>query len=286
MAILYHPAIEGGSVKILTAFALSAALCLTAVPLVAAEGLLITQKMTVAGKARTSQVQIEKERMRAEVEPATGEKQVIVFDGAKQVLTMIYPDKKAYAELTKADVDQMGRVAVPMGISPEMREQMAKMPPAQRALMEQMMARGRANISAPPAPAKMEYRKTGSDKVGKWACDKYEGYQNNVKKMEICTVAPSALGVAAGDFDITRQMTAFFSKMAPQGTGPTFEVGTMETVGFSGVPVRSLGYDSKGAVIYTSEISEITRQNFAASSYAVPAGFQKQTMFGGRGAKP
>jgi hypothetical protein len=282
MAILYHPGIEGGSVKIFTAFALSIALCLTAVPLIAAEGLLITQKMTVAGKARTSQVQIEKDRMRSEIEGPTGEKQVIVFDGPKQVLTMIYPDRKTYAELTKAEVDQMG---VPMAMSPAMQEQIAKMPPGQRALMEQMMARGRASVSAAP-PAKMEYRKTGSDKAGKWTCDKYEGFQNNVKKMEICTVAPRTLGVAASDFDVARQMAAFFSKMAPQGNAPTFEVGTPETVGFSGVPVRSIGYNAKGEVIYTSEISDVSHQTFAASSYAVPAGFQKQTMFGGRGAKP
>ena len=129
--------------KIFTASALSAALCLTTVPLIAAEGLLITQKMTVNGKARTSQVQIEKERMRAEVDAATGERQVIVFDGPKQVLTMIYPDKKAYAELTKADVDQMSQMggASRMTISPAMQEQMDKMPPGQRALMEQMMAK-------------------------------------------------------------------------------------------------------------------------------------------------
>jgi hypothetical protein len=219
--------------------------------------------------------------MRAEVDGANGERQVIVFDGPKQVLTMIYPDKKAYAELTKADADQMGGR---MSISPAMQEQMAKMPPAQRELMEQMM-RGRAG-GPPPQPAKMEYRRAGSDKVGKWACDKYEGFQNNIKKMELCTVAPQALGVAASDFDITRQMTAFFSKMAPGGTGPTFEVGTMETVGFSGVPVRSIAFGSKGEVVYTSELTDVSRQNFAASSYAVPAGFQKQTMFGGRGAKP
>ena len=80
--------------KIVTAFALSTALCLTTAPLIAAEGLLITQKMTVGGKPRTNQVQIEKDRMRAEVEGANGEKQVIVFDGPKQVLTMIYPDKR------------------------------------------------------------------------------------------------------------------------------------------------------------------------------------------------
>jgi hypothetical protein len=281
--LLYHPDIEGGSVKVFTAFALSASLCLTTAPLIAAEGLLIIQKTTVGTRVRTSQVQIEKERMRTEIEGVNGEKQVIVFDGPKRVLTMIYPDRKAYAELTKAEADQMG-VSGQVTMSPAMREQMAKMPPAQRALMEQMM-RGRATVSAAPPP-KMEYRRAGSDKAGKWACDKYEGFQNNVKKMEICTVAPRTLGVAATDLDIARQMAAFFAKMAPQGAGPAFEVGTVETVGFSGLPVRSIGYGSKGEVVYASEISEVSQQNFAASSYAVPAGFQKQAMFGARGSRP
>jgi hypothetical protein len=270
-------------VKIFSAFALSTALCLTTVPLIAAEGILIIQKTTVGTKTRTNQIQIEKERMRSEIEGVNGESQVIVFDGPKQVLTMIYPDRKAYAELTKAEVDQMG-VSGQVSMSPAMQEQLAKMPPAQRALMEQMM-RGRATVAAQP-PAKMEYRKAGSDKVGKWACDKYEGYQNNVKKIEICTVAPRTLGVVATDLDIARQMAAFFAKMAPQGAGPAFEVGTVETVGFSGLPVRSIGYGSKGEVVYASEISDLSHQNFAASSYTVPAGFQKQAMFGGRGSRP
>ena len=269
--------------KISSAFALSTALCLTIAHLTAADGILMIQKTTVGTKTRTNQIQIEKERMRSEIEGLNGEKQVIVFDGPKQVLTMIYPDRKAYAELTKAEADQMG-VSAQVTMSPAMQEQMAKMPPAQRAMMEQIM-RGRATVAAAP-PAKMEYRRAGSDKVGNWTCDKYEGFQNNVKKMEICTVPPKTLGIAATDLDITRQMAAFFAKMAPQGAGATFEVGTLETVGFSGLPVRSIGYGSKGEAVYESEISDLSHQNFAASSYTVPAGFQKQAMFGARGAKP
>lgn len=268
--------------KISTAFAFSMALWLAPAPLVAADGVLIVQKITIGPRNLTNQVQIEKERMRTEVQGVNGEKQVLVFDGPKQVLTMIYPDRKAYAEMTKAEADRMG---VPVTVSPELQAQMAKMPPAQRALIEQMMRGRNAGPAAAPPPTKLIYRRAGSDKVGKWTCDKYEGFQGTVKKMDVCTVDSKALGVAMADFDITRQMAAFFGKMAPQGG--TFEVGTVETVGFAGVPVRTIGYGTKGEVVYSSEISEVSRQNFPASSYAVPAGFQKQaSMFSGRGAKP
>jgi hypothetical protein len=246
--------------------------------LFAAEGVLVVQKNTIGGRVRTGQLQIERDRMRTDIESPTGQKQIVMFDGPKQVLTIVYVDRKAYSEFTKADADQIG-----LQISPAVREQMAKMPPDQRTSLEAML-QGR---SATTPPVKMEYRKTGTDKVSKWTCDKYEGFQANVKKMEICTVPAKTLGVTPGDFDIAKQMAAFFAKMSPAApAATTLEIGTPETVGFSGVPVRTIGYGSKGEVVYTSEVVDITRQNFPASTYEVPAGFQKQAPFAGRGAKP
>ena len=55
----------------------------------AADGLLLVQKTTSGGTTQTHQIQIESRRMRAESSGATGAKQIVVFDGVKQVLTMI-----------------------------------------------------------------------------------------------------------------------------------------------------------------------------------------------------
>ena len=79
------------------------------------------------------------------------------------------------------------------------------------------------------------------------------------------------------DFEISKQVAAFFQKMMPLGTDQLVGVGTLETQGFSGVPVRRVTYRG-GTVQSTSEVTEVSRQNFAASSYDVPAGFQKQTI--------
>ena len=44
---------------------------------------------------------------------------------------------------------------------------------------------GESTSWRPAAPGQMEYgRPLGQG--WEWACDKYEGFQNNVKKMEIC----------------------------------------------------------------------------------------------------
>jgi len=86
---------------------LIAAFVLTAARLGAADGVLIVQKQTSAGTTETSQIQIEKTKMRAE-RGIDGRPQVIVFDSDAQVIRMIDPERKTYREMTKADVDRIG----------------------------------------------------------------------------------------------------------------------------------------------------------------------------------
>jgi hypothetical protein len=130
------------------------------------------------------------------------------------------------------------------------------------------------------AAPKTEYRKTGTDKVGSWTCDTYEGSRNNQKVAELCTVAPAALGFAAADFEVAERMADFFSKLVPQGADNLFRPGKAETQGFSGVPVRRVTLVPTQS---TSEITQVTRQTFPDSLFVVPDGFTKEAMGMGRG---
>jgi hypothetical protein len=167
------------------------------------------------------------------------------------------------------------------GMMAQLQEQLKNMPPAQRQQMEAMMAgRGMPGMAA----AKTEYKKTGTDKVGKWTCDKYEGLQDGKKTSELCTVDPKALGFAATDFEVTKQLAAFFQQLMPQNAGQMFAIGQNEQQGFSGVPVRR-SYSLLGQPMVT-ELTEVTRQNFADATFAVPAGFQKvASPLAGRGGR-
>ena len=250
---------------------LAVALCLLTRPLLAADGILIVEKTTTGGTAKTSQVQIEKTRMRAESEGANGAKTIVVFDGGAQIMRMIDVEKKSYMEMTKADVDRAG--AQMAGAMAQMQEQMKNLPPAQRAQMEAMMK----NMPGMAAPAKTEYRKTGTAQVGKWTCDKYDGYQNGQKTSEICTVDPKVLGFGMADFQVTQQLSEFFQKLMPQQAEQMFSLGRNDPQGFSGVPVRRvLTILGRETVV---ELTDVSRQTFADSTYAVPQGFQK-TAFG------
>jgi hypothetical protein len=247
------------------------ALCLVAQPLLAAEGVLIVEQTTTDGKVRTNQIQIERTRMRAESTDPTGAQRIVLFDGTAGVMRTLDVASKTYTEMTKADADRMGSQM--SGMMAKMQEQMKGMPPEQRAKMEAMM-RGRGGMPGATAVAKTEYRKAGADKVGKWACVKYDGYQNNQKTSEVCTVDPKALGLVAADFEVTKQVAEFFSQLMPQNADQMFSVGANDSQGFSGVPVRRVY--SIGSRQVVTELTQVTRQTFTDATFAVPEGFQRQ----------
>lgn len=244
----------------------------------AADGVLITERTTSPdGKVTTNQVQLDQNHMRAET--ADREARTVIFDNTAQVLRMVNDETKTYREMTKADVDRMaGQMSDAMA---RMQDAMKNMPPEQRARIEEMMkGRGMAMGGAPAV--KTEYKKVGSDKVGKWACDKYEGTRNGEKVVELCTVDPSALGLTQADFAVAFEMANFFKALVPQGAERMFMVGRADTQGFNGVPVRRVNF-SNGQPQDVHELVGVTRQTFPASTWEVPAGYQKQPLMGGRG---
>jgi Domain of unknown function (DUF4412) len=262
--------------------AVVAVIGLTAAPATAASGVLIAQKVTNGSTTTTTQSQIEPTRMRSEIASSTGRKQAVVFDGAAQVMRMIDDDGKTYTEMSKTDLDQMrGQMD---GAMAQMQEQLKNMPPEQRARMEALM-KGRGAAMTAVAGPPTEYKKIGTDKVGKWTCDKYEGMKSGEKVSEVCTVAPSALGFTPADFEVTRQLTEFFKSMMPQAAEGLFSIGsaTPNTNAFSGLPVRFVSFRN-GAVQTVSELTEASRQNFPDTLFQVPAGYQKREFPGmGRG---
>jgi hypothetical protein len=256
----------------------AAALAFAAAPAAAADGVLIAQKMTSGDKVVTHQTQIEKTRMRSETDQ-NGRKVVMVFDGAAGVLRTFDEQNKTYTEMTRADVERMS--AQMQGAMAQMQQQLQNLPPEQRARVEAMMQGGRGMVGSMVGPPP-EYAKVGTDTVGKWRCDKYEGTKNGQKSSEICTVEPSAFGLTGADFEVAKQLAEFFSKMMPAGMDSMFRLGSPGPKGFSGLPVRTVSFRN-GAPSSTMEVTDVSRQNFPDALFAVPAGFTKREMPGMRG---
>ena len=247
-----------------------AAICLLSVSLQGAAGVLIVEKTTSSGTPSTNQIQIESSRMRAETVGPRGEKQIVVFDGTRQVLMLIDEQNKSYTELTKTEADDLG--AEMAKAMEQIKKQLESLPPDQQKQLESMM-QGRMG-GAGGAARKTVYKRTGTDTVGKWPCTKYEGYDGETKTADLCTVDPKALGLTDADFAVTRQFVEFFRRVVPAMADQAFAIGTVEQQGFAGVPVRRtrtvLGRQT------TTEITDVSRQTFPDASYAPPAGYQKR----------
>jgi len=257
---------KGFTVRALTLVAV----CAAASSASAADGVLVVETTTMNGTPRTSQVQIEPNRIRTEVTGPDGSSQVVIFDGAKQVLYLVNPASKTYSTMTKADVDAAG--AQLGSAMAQMQKALEGMPPAQRAQMEAMMkGRGMPGMGT---PARTEYRRGGTSKVSKWTCDVYESFQNNAKTGEMCTVSPSALGFTAADFEVSRQLAEFLRGLLPQGADQLFQVGNASQQGFSGVPVRRVATVAGREMV--TELTNVARQTFPDSLFAIPDGFTQQ----------
>ena len=156
-----------------------------------------------------------------------------------------------------------------------MLQRMDGVSPAQRALLEQQLAG--MNSGGATAVARPEYRPNGTGKVGERACDRYDGFTAGSKTSEICTVAPEALGLAATDFGVISRLGDFVRTVLPQVADQIVGVGTPEQ-GYSGVPVRTATTDPRNGRTITMQLTDARRATFEDSTFAVPAGFQQQSL--------
>jgi len=236
--------------------ALASSLLLATVALSAqSPGIVIVQQETRDGKVTTTQVQIDKTHMRTE---AGGT--VMVFDGGAQVARIINMDRKTYTELTKAMMDDVSKQ---MG---QMMEQLKNMPPEQRAMMEKMMARGGRGMPGMAAPAPITYRASGSDKVSRWTCAKYDGTRAQQKVVELCTVEPDALGLSVADFEVTKQLAEFLKGLMPQMADQMAVIGTMAAQGYSGYPIRHTSFSNGQATIANGQKIGLLRSELRGCS--------------------
>jgi hypothetical protein len=234
-----------------------------------AQGVVLVQQETRGSKTETSQIQMDKTHIRAESH-ASGDTTVFLFDGNAKTIRVVNLDKKTYSQLDTAQMQQMQQAMA------QMQEQLKNVPPEQRAMVEQMM-RGRGGLGrgGPPAPAAIQYKQAGSDKVGQWSCSKYEGYRGQEKVVDLCTVDPKDLGVTPADFEAAKQLAEYLKSLMPQIADQMNFYGTAADQGFNGVPVRRISY-SNGKVDSTSEVKEFKREAIPASAFELPAGLKRE----------
>ncbi len=220
-------------------------------------------------ETQTQKFYMQKDKLRLET---VGEN-IIIFRADKDLIWTININENSYTEMSKADIKEMS--AKMDGVMAQqkkiMEEQMKSLPAEQQEMMKQMMNETFAE------EAETTYTKKASgEKVDSWKCDKYEGYQEDVKVEEVWTTDEKKLGIGTQEFETLKEMSEMFSDLNKEND-QIYAFGSKEAEKeqqFSGVPVKTVVYED-GEPIETTQLKEVKSENFKASLFELPEGFTK-----------
>jgi hypothetical protein len=186
---------------------------------------------------------------------------------------------KSYVVFDKATMEQLAKQL--NTAMTQMKEQLAKMPPEQRAQVEQMMAQQMPGMMGEGKKWTVEVTDTGkSDKVDGRDCRLWDVKRNNQLDEQLCVVPYSALPGKENFQAVFASFAKVFEEMAK--SVPTLS-GVMDTefdaqAKVNGFPVRTRQYEN-GRLAQEEQVMQVWREEAVpASMFDVPAGYKQKTM--------
>jgi len=244
-------------------------------------GVVIVQEGGEPGKDKMKFTMfVEGGKIRVETTMADGRKTIAIFDGDKQVMWMLQPEQHTYMEMNAASMEGMSQQLAQA--QQKMQAAMANMPPEQRAQMEKAMA-GRGGMGGASAPKTITFQpKGGTDHVGKFTCTLYTELTNGQRTAELCATSLDQVPFKEADLRAFKAMAKFGESMSKMGGRGGYTPPSVEQL--HGYPVHSVQYDGARAT-YEMTVLSIDQKSVDPGMFAIPAGYTKQDMMGGRGGR-
>jgi len=232
---------------------------------------------------RASSIQVQNGRARIDSGADAERASTVIFrDEAVHILNA---KEKSYFVIDRETVDRMANTM--NDAMAKMQEQLAKMPPEQRAMMENMMKQ--RGMQAAPAPAKAatyEVAATGaSESVAGYSCKVMNVTRDGVLTQQLCVVPYSALPGKDEFQSLIKQMTALTEKMAERtkqfagdrNSNPTNMESSLAGK-INGVPFISRRY--RDGVLQPEEtiVKSWKSQSIDAAQFEIPAGYAKKEL--------
>ncbi|MCL5038131.1 MAG: DUF4412 domain-containing protein [Chloroflexi bacterium] len=222
-----------------------------------------------------TKIYIESDRLRADSK-GSGQDLIFIYRADKDLVWVINNNDRTYMELTRADMEKFGDKM--KQARKQFEDQMANMPPEQRAMMEKMMKDKMPQMSE-QKKSEVVYNKTGSGiAVNKWVCDKYDGTEGGKRIEEVWTTDLKSIGLNTGDFKVFDSFVEFF-KALPKGNFGFEKYGSAQGnkgKSFSGIPIKTVEYEANGRKARMTEVKDISNKKNDASLFNLPAGLMKQ----------
>jgi hypothetical protein len=186
------------------------------------------------------------------------------------------PQQKTYIALDRATIQQLAAQLNPA--LKKLQEQMASMPPEQRAQMERMLGMKMPNGKTPTEEIRKTSR-TGSQ--AGHSCTYAEAWEDGVRKSEMCVVPAANLKGSKELYDVGVKASSLLKEMVNSLDLPMLKQMTnrqMENFdSLGGVPLITRTFDGDKPV-HEAVVEAIRNETLADSLFEIPAGYKRQQM--------
>jgi hypothetical protein len=208
-------------------------------------------------------------------DPQTSGPAHVIFRGDREVLWVVDDEKKEYMEIDREAAEELGGT-VKSALS-QMEEQLAKLPPEQRKMVEEMMRDNPAMAGqvGAAAPAR-EARKTDETRtIHGFPCTRWDLYVGEAKEAELWVTPYGEVGLEKSDFAAFTSMAEFFQGLLEAvgdipGAGELARQNPMDTISLiDGFPV--LAHHLRGGEVESEmEYESVKKGEVPASVFEVP----------------
>lgn len=167
----------------------------------------------------------------------------------------------------------------------QMEQQLANLPPEQRAMVEQMMKGQMQGMmdNKDAAPAAHKVTAMGNSKWQSYDCRRYAVFEGKEKTQEVCAADLDEIDGADEVMAAFRRMAAYMTKMTesmPMGAGDHVNpVELMDQI--DGFPVHTIDYRN-GQVVTEMSLDSVVEKDLDSDLFGAPEGYRRQDPFGAR----
>jgi hypothetical protein len=248
--------------RLLVAFALLAST-------VALADLTLVNEATSNGKNRTVTFSVRGNKAFFEMVEDGGLTRTMLRDVEAKKSWIVDHDKKVLLLMTEEDSKALE--ARQEAFRAQMRAQLEKLPPEQRARMEQTMLGGADPSKAPQFT--YEKKNTPARKVAGFSCEEYLIKRDGVLHGEGCFAQWKATGMSSEEFKAT-MLKAMPSSAASGPMLHAFEAHNNAP----GMPVERSTFDAQGNVLTRTSLKSMSKKALPAEKFELPKGYTEKSM--------
>ena len=229
--------------------------------------LTLVNEAVAGGKTRTVTLWVKGSKALFDMKETDGPARTMLRDADAKKLFIIDHQKKAVLIITEQDSKQLEERQAMMRA--QLKAQLDKMPPEQRARVESTML---APTDAKPPVYSYEKKKTPARKVSGFSCQDYFIKRDGQPGGEGCFASWKDVGIAAEEFK------TIMLKAMPSLPGGPIAQGFEAADGAPGFPVYRQHLGADGAVMAQTTLKSLSKDTLKAETFELPTDYAQKSV--------